>query len=95
MEDGKDRVYLDPKSGIESDGWWTCHKDIKKGDLIFLWLANVPYPLSEKKRNSVPFAYLSAPSSSCALSTRLCLWASRSSPAAMLCAVLKGMPINL
>lgn len=36
-EDGTDRKDLDPESGVASDGWWTCHKDTQKGDLIFLW----------------------------------------------------------
>ena len=36
-EDGNEREDLDPNSGVDSDGWWTCHKDTKKGDLVFLW----------------------------------------------------------
>jgi hypothetical protein len=36
-EDGNDRESLDPNSGVDSDGWWTCHKDTKKGDLVLLW----------------------------------------------------------
>jgi tetratricopeptide (TPR) repeat protein len=36
-EDGSDREDLDPDSGVDSDGWWTCHKDTKKGDLVLLW----------------------------------------------------------
>ena len=36
-EDGNDREDLDPNSGVDSDGWWTCHKDTKKGDLVLLW----------------------------------------------------------
>lgn len=36
-EDGNEREDLDPNSGVDSDGWWTCHKDTKKGDLILLW----------------------------------------------------------
>jgi len=36
-EDGMDREDLDPDSGVDSDGWWTCHKDTQKGDLVFLW----------------------------------------------------------
>jgi hypothetical protein len=36
-EDGNDREDLDPDSGVDSDGWWTCHKDTKKGDLVLLW----------------------------------------------------------
>lgn len=36
-EDGNERDDLDPNSGVDSDGWWTCHKDTKKGDLVLLW----------------------------------------------------------
>ncbi|MHC1688180.1 MAG: tetratricopeptide repeat protein [Methanothrix sp.] len=36
-EDGSDRECLDPTSCTDSDGWWTCHKETKKGDLVFLW----------------------------------------------------------
>ena len=36
-ENGRDREDLDPASGIDSDGWWTCHRDTKRGDLVFLW----------------------------------------------------------
>lgn len=37
-EDGNnDREDLDPNSGVDSDGWWTCHKQTTKGDLVFLW----------------------------------------------------------
>ena len=36
-EDGNDREDLDPGSGVDSDGWWTCHKDTKRGDLVLLW----------------------------------------------------------
>lgn len=36
-EDGNDREDLDPNSGVDSDGWWTCNKDTKKGDLVLLW----------------------------------------------------------
>jgi hypothetical protein len=28
---GKDRADLDPNSGFDSDGWWTCHRDTKRG----------------------------------------------------------------
>lgn len=35
--DGSDREYLDPASGVDSDGWWTCHRDTEKGDLALLW----------------------------------------------------------
>jgi predicted RNA-binding protein with PUA-like domain len=36
-EDGSDREDLDPNSGVDSDGWWTCHKETTKGNLVFLW----------------------------------------------------------
>jgi hypothetical protein len=28
----RDREDLDPKNHLSSDGWWSCHKDTKKGD---------------------------------------------------------------
>ncbi len=34
---GNDREYLDPKNNTDIDGWWTCHKETKKGDLILLY----------------------------------------------------------
>ncbi|MEI2761468.1 hypothetical protein [Methanothrix soehngenii] len=36
-DDGSDREILDPTRCADSGGWWTCHRDTKKGDLIFLW----------------------------------------------------------
>lgn len=36
-EDGNDREDLDPGSGVDSDGWWTCHRDTMRGDLVLLW----------------------------------------------------------
>ncbi len=36
-DDGSDREILDPTYCTDSGGWWTCHKDTKKGDLVFLW----------------------------------------------------------
>ena len=36
-EDGDDREDLDPGSGVDSDGWWTCNRDTKRGDLVLLW----------------------------------------------------------
>lgn len=35
--DGTGRMYLDPASGADSDGSWTCHSDTEKGDLALLW----------------------------------------------------------
>lgn len=34
---GNDREDLDPTTNIDSDGWWTCHKNTKKGDFILLY----------------------------------------------------------
>jgi hypothetical protein len=37
-EDGNEREDLDPSNDTDNEGWWwTCHKDTKKGDLVFLW----------------------------------------------------------
>lgn len=36
-DEGNERVDLDPKNDIASEGWWTCHRDTKKGDLILLY----------------------------------------------------------
>lgn len=36
-ERGYDREELDPASGADSDGSWTCHRDTQKGDLVFLY----------------------------------------------------------
>ena len=36
-DDGSDREILDPTRCADSGGWWTCHRDTGKGDLIFLW----------------------------------------------------------
>lgn len=36
-EDGNDREDLDPTCGADSDGWWTCNKRTKEGDLVLLW----------------------------------------------------------
>lgn len=36
-ENGEERKDLEPESGYEPEGWWTCHKDTRKGDLILLW----------------------------------------------------------
>ncbi len=35
--DGSDRESLDPENDVDSDGWWTCNKATKEGDLVFLW----------------------------------------------------------
>ena len=34
-EDGSDREILDPN--YDEQGWWTCHRDTKRGDLVLLW----------------------------------------------------------
>ncbi|MBC7236223.1 MAG: EVE domain-containing protein [Chloroflexi bacterium] len=36
-DDGSERECLDPSCNVDTGGWWTCHKDTRKGDLIFLW----------------------------------------------------------
>jgi hypothetical protein len=36
-DDGNDREDLDPTGGNDTDGWWTCHKNTQRGDLVFLW----------------------------------------------------------
>ncbi|MGH9928496.1 MAG: PDDEXK nuclease domain-containing protein [Pyrinomonadaceae bacterium] len=36
-ESGFDRGDLDPQSGADSGGWWTCHRDTRKGDLVLLY----------------------------------------------------------
>lgn len=36
-EDGNDAEYLDPTRGNDTNGWWTCHKRTRRGDLILLW----------------------------------------------------------
>src|SRR5262245_42964777 len=40
-ESGYDREDLDPESGVDSDGWWTCHRDTQKGDLALLYRSRV------------------------------------------------------
>lgn len=36
-EDGSEREALDPSRNVDTGGWWTCHKDTRRGDLVFLW----------------------------------------------------------
>ena len=36
-EDGQDRRDLDPANRSDPGGWWTCNKDTRRGDLVFLW----------------------------------------------------------
>ena len=36
-EEGNDREDLDPETGKGVGGWWTCHKNTGRGDLVFLW----------------------------------------------------------
>ncbi len=36
-KEGNDSAYLEPGYTSEEGEWWTCHKDTKKGDLIFLY----------------------------------------------------------
>lgn len=35
--DGSDRADLDPNEQSDSDGWWTCHRNTRQGDLILLY----------------------------------------------------------
>lgn len=36
-EQGDEREDLDPESGVDPGGWWTCHRDTRKGDLVLLY----------------------------------------------------------
>ncbi len=36
-ENGDEREDLEPTFSNDTQGWWTCHKDTRKGDLILLW----------------------------------------------------------
>lgn len=36
-EDGADREDLDPNVQSDSGGWWTCHPQTKRGDLVLLY----------------------------------------------------------
>lgn len=36
-EDGYEREDLDPDYEDDTEGWWTCHKETRKGDLVLLW----------------------------------------------------------
>jgi hypothetical protein len=36
-ENGDERADLDPASNTDPDGWWTCHKDTRPGDLALLY----------------------------------------------------------
>ncbi len=38
---GNDRDDLDPESGYDPPGWWTCHKDTREGDLILLYRSRI------------------------------------------------------
>ncbi|MEJ7622619.1 MAG: PDDEXK nuclease domain-containing protein [Pyrinomonadaceae bacterium] len=40
-EMGNERADLDPKNKLDNEGWWTCHRDTKKGDLILLYRSNL------------------------------------------------------
>jgi len=46
--DGSDRVDLEPADEYVPDGWWTCHRDTRKGDLIMLY----------RKKPKMDIAYL-------------------------------------
>jgi hypothetical protein len=47
-EDGEEPVVLDPYTGGGYGGYWTCHKDTMRGDLILLY----------RKRPKMDFRYL-------------------------------------
>jgi YhcG PDDEXK nuclease domain len=36
-EDGSDREDLDPSLQSDPGGWWTCHQNTKRGDLVLLY----------------------------------------------------------
>lgn len=36
-KDGSDREDLDPANAVDTGGWWTCHKNTQRGDLVLLW----------------------------------------------------------
>jgi predicted RNA-binding protein with PUA-like domain len=38
---GADRECLDPKVDFDTGGWWTCHADTQKGDLVLLYRSKV------------------------------------------------------
>lgn len=40
-DDGNERADLDPRNNIDNNGWWTCHRDTKKGDLILLYRSRI------------------------------------------------------
>ncbi|QIF05736.1 PDDEXK nuclease domain-containing protein [Roseimicrobium sp. ORNL1] len=57
--DGTDSLDLDPASGVDSDAWWTCHRDTKQGDLALLWRTSprrdIAY-LMQAKSDAYPIA---------------------------------------
>ncbi len=36
-DEGNERADLDPGVADDAGGWWTCHRDTRMGDLVFLW----------------------------------------------------------
>jgi hypothetical protein len=40
-DDGGDRESLDPENNYDPDGWWTCNKATKEGDLVLLYRAKL------------------------------------------------------
>lgn len=36
-ENGDELAWLDPRNNVDNGGWWTCHKNTKKGDLVLLY----------------------------------------------------------
>jgi len=45
-EDGEERSDLDPEQGYESDGWWTCHRETKNGDLVLIYRSQIKKDLA-------------------------------------------------
>ncbi|GAK59291.1 hypothetical protein U27_06268 [Candidatus Vecturithrix granuli] len=40
-EEGNDREDLEPANTEASDGWWTCHRETRKGDLVLLYRSRI------------------------------------------------------
>lgn len=51
-EDGSERDALEPRRDYDAGGWWTCHKNTQKGDLILLYRTtpkrNIAYLIQAK-----------------------------------------------
>jgi len=40
-DEGNDSSDLDPSTEVDVGGWWTCHKNTRRGDLVFLWEGSI------------------------------------------------------